>query len=192
MTVLKRIRGAIGMALTWAAGWAGAGVLIGVSSNLFPGLPWDRFFEVFDAPLVMLALPGFLGGLIFSVVLGVAAREKTFDELSVPRFAALGAIGGLLLSLVPAALVVSGLASGDGRHSLLQVTAVIGAPLIILSAISASVSLLLSRRAQGGGRDDVDDVALTDAVGGDAIGQLTEGGASPTQTGKTRSSTSVR
>ena len=38
---LRRIRGAVGMGLTWAAGWALAGVLIGVTSILLPGLPWD-------------------------------------------------------------------------------------------------------------------------------------------------------
>lgn len=47
MKILKRIRGAIGMGLTWAAGWAVFGVLIGISSRLFPNLlPWDAFFNV--------------------------------------------------------------------------------------------------------------------------------------------------
>jgi hypothetical protein len=156
MTFLKRIRGAIGIGITWAAGWAVAGFLIGLSSNLFPSLPWDRFFEVFDAPLVMLSLPGFVGGVIFSIVLGIAARRKKFDELSIPRFAAWGAIGGLLLSMVPAALVGAGLASADGRHGLLEVTAMIGAPLVILSAISASLSLVISRRAQDRGPETTD------------------------------------
>lgn len=42
---LRRVRGALGMGLAWAAGWALAGVLIGVTANLLPGLPWDEFFE---------------------------------------------------------------------------------------------------------------------------------------------------
>ncbi len=88
---LRRIRGAVGMGLTWAVGWALFGVLIGIASLLLPGLPWDLFFEVFDAPLPALAVRGFVGGAFFSTVLGIAGRRRRFDELSLPRFAAWGA-----------------------------------------------------------------------------------------------------
>src|SRR5678810_645907 len=107
---LRRIRGAIGMGLTWAAGWAVFGVMIGVASKITPFLPWDSFFEVFDAPLPALAVPGFFGGAFFSIVLGIAARRRKFDELSVPRFALWGALGGVMLSLLPNAMVAVGLA----------------------------------------------------------------------------------
>lgn len=147
---LRRLRGAVGMGLIWAAGWALVGVLIGVTSKVLPGLPfWDSFFDVFDAPLPALAIPGFVGGVLFAVVLGTAGRRRRFEELSLPRFAAWGAVGGLLLSLVPAALVAVGLASLERPDlGLWQITAVISAPLILLSAVSASVSLLLARRAE--------------------------------------------
>lgn len=137
------------MGLAWAAGWALAGVLIGVASTLLPGLPWDRVFEVFDAPLPALAIPGFLGGAIFSVVLGIAGRRRRFDELSLPGFAAWGAVGGLLLSLLPATMVAVGLASiGRSGVGLWQLTAAIGVPLTLLSALSASGSLLLAKAAE--------------------------------------------
>lgn len=148
---LRRIRGAVGMGLTWAAGWALVGVLIGVTSTLLPGLPWDSFFEVFDAPLPALAIPGFFGGALFSTVLGIAERRRRFDELSLPRFVVWGAVGGLLLSLVPAALVAVGLASFNVRGqwvNVWQITAAISGPLILLSAVSASGSLMLARMAQ--------------------------------------------
>jgi hypothetical protein len=147
---LKRARGALGMGLTWAVGWAIFGLLIGVSSILLPFLPWERFFEVFDAPLPALAVPGFFGGVIFSFVLGIAGRRRRFDELSLPRFAAWGAVGGLLLSLVPAAMVAVGLAHlGRPDFGLWSVTASISGPLILLSTLSASGSLMLARLAQG-------------------------------------------
>lgn len=145
---LRRVRGAVGMGLTWAAGWALFGVLIGVTSRLLPGLPWDSFFEVFDAPLPALAIPGFFGGALFSMVLGIAGRRRRFDELSLPRFAAWGAVGGLLLSLMPAALVAMGLASLERPDAgLWKITATIGGPLILLSAVSACGSLMLARLA---------------------------------------------
>jgi hypothetical protein len=146
---LRRIRGALGMGLTWAAGWALVGLVTGVASRLLPGLPWSTLFEIFDAPLPALAIPGFVGGALFSVVLGVAARHRRFDELSLPRFAAWGAIGGMLLSLVPAALHAVGLATlAPGSAGLWQLTAIIGVPLTLLSAASAAGSLLLARAAQ--------------------------------------------
>jgi len=145
---LRRIRGAVGMGLSWAAGWALVGLMIGVASKLLPGLPWDSFFEVFDAPLPALAVPGFFGGALFSIVLGIAGRRRRFDELSLPRFAAWGAAGGLLLSLVPAALVTVGLATLRPDVELWQLTATISVPLIVLSTASASVSLMLARRGE--------------------------------------------
>jgi len=148
-TWLRRVRAVSGMALSWAAGWALFGLLIGVASNLLPFLPWHYLFDVFDAPLPALAIPGFVGGALFSTVLGVAGRRRRFDELSLPRFAAWGAVGGLLLSLVPAAMVAVGLASlGDGARGLWQLTAVVSGPLALLGAASASGSLLLARRAE--------------------------------------------
>jgi len=146
---LRRLRGAVGMGLTWAAGWAIVGLLIGVTSILLPGLPWDSFFEFFDAPLPALAVPGFVGGALFSIVLGVAARRRRFDELSLPRFAAWGALGGFLLSLVPATMVAVGLATLNRPDTgLWQITAVIAVPFTLLSAASAAGSLLLARKAE--------------------------------------------
>lgn len=152
---LRRIRGAVGMGLTWAVGWALGGVLIGVTSVLLPGLPWDSFFEVFDAPLPALAIPGFVGGALFSIVLGIAGRRRTFHELSLPRFAAWGAVGGLLLILFPFALVTVGLASTEGgKFDAWHIIAVISGPFIFLSALSAAGSLMLAR--MGEDRDSVE------------------------------------
>jgi hypothetical protein len=147
---LRRIRGAVGMGLAWAVAWAIAGLAIGLASILLPGLPWDAFFEVFDAPLPALAVPGFFGGVFFSTVLGIAGRRRRFSELSLPRFAAWGAAGGMLLTLFPLALVAVGLASTAGADtSLWQSLAVVGGPFILLSAASAAGTLLVARRAQG-------------------------------------------
>ena len=73
---------------TWIIVSMIAGVLIGVASKLLPGLPWDAFFEVFDAPLPAFAIPGFFAGVFFSTVLGIAGRRCRCNELSLLRFAA--------------------------------------------------------------------------------------------------------
>ncbi len=90
----RRIRGALGMGVTWGLGWGVAGIGIGVLSRLTPFLPWDAVFRVFDAPLPALAVPGFVAGVLFSAVLGVAGRGRPFATLSLPRFAAWGRPAG--------------------------------------------------------------------------------------------------
>jgi hypothetical protein len=168
---LRRIRGAVGMGLTWAVGWALFGVLIGATSILLPGLPWEILFEFLD-PLMALALPGFFGGVVFSTVLGIAGRRRRFDELSLPRFAAWGAVGGLLLGLVPAAMVAVGLASANVDVWLF--TAVIIGPLTLLSAVSASGSLMLARMAEDrellDASADVAEVGLTEGEAQELLG----------------------
>lgn len=145
---LQRIRGAIGICLSWAAGWAATGLLIGVSSLLLPRLPWDAFFRVFDAPLPALGMPGAIAGAFFSVLIGFA-EQRRFEDLSLPRFSAWGALAGLLLSLVPAAMASAGLA--DIEHpdfGLWRLTAMISGPLTLLGAVSGCALLLLARRAR--------------------------------------------
>ncbi len=90
----RRIRGALGMGLTWAVGWAGVGFVIELITEFVPG--WNG--ALVDMWPQTLAVPGFLGGAAFSLVLGIAGRQRRFDELSLPAFAGWGALGGLLVS----------------------------------------------------------------------------------------------
>lgn len=152
---LRRIRGAIGMGLTWAVGWALVGVLIGVSWSL--GLPMGWFVRVFDAPLLALWVPGFFCGAAFSTVLGIAGRHRRFDELSLRWFAALGAVGGLLLVLPLAAIADAPIAD----------LAVAVGTVTVLSAGSAAGSLALARLAEDRelleASEDVAGVGLTES-----------------------------
>ncbi len=79
---LRRIRGALGMGLIWAAGWAPVGVLIGMIVD--PDGSMDEMWVAVGA------YPGFIGGVVFSAVLGIAEGRRRFDEVSLPRFGAWG------------------------------------------------------------------------------------------------------
>ena len=158
---LRRLRGALGMGFTWAVVWAISGLLIGVASIILPALPWSTFFDVFDAPLPALAVPGFVAGVFFSAVLGIAGRRRRFSELSLSRFAGWGALGGLLLTLFPFALVAVGLASREGSDtSTSQILAVITPLFVLLSALSASVTLIIARAAERRGERETSEAAL--------------------------------
>jgi hypothetical protein len=168
MRWIRRIRSALTMGITWAVAWAAAGVGIGVLSIVLPALPWDRFFAVFDAPLPALAVPGFVGGVLFSVVVGALGRRLRFDELSIPRFAAWGAIGGLLLSLVPDVMSLLGLATLNRALPFpFAIAAMISVPAMLLGSASASASLWIAQRAERralrAAHDDLATIGLTEA-----------------------------
>jgi hypothetical protein len=156
----RRIRGALGLALIWAIGGAFLGFAIEMIHNIWPN-PLGALVDIWPAAL---AYPAFFGGLAFSVVLGIAARRRRFEELSLPKFAAWGAVGGLLVSLIPAAMVGVGLASAN--PPIWQITAALAGPLMLGTAAAAAGSLALARKAEyralrDAGRD-LDAVGLTE------------------------------
>ncbi len=141
-TLLKRIRGALGMALTWATVGFLAGMGIEAIHNVWPN-PVGSAVDIWPAAL---AYPGFVGGLAFSAVLGIAARRRRFDELSLPGVAAWGAAGGLLVALIPAAMVILGLATPN--VPLWRITLALAGAFSSGGAIAASASLVLARMAE--------------------------------------------
>jgi len=114
------------MGLIWAIAWAivGGGIM-------------EAFVDPHGAILDMwpqtLGIAGFLGGAAFSIVFGIAARRRSFKELSLVRAAALGAVAGIV---VGAFLMTTG------------APVMIIAPAALLCAGSASASLALARRAK--------------------------------------------
>ena len=139
---LRRLRGALGMGLTWGVAGFIAGMGIELIHNIWPN-PVGAAVDIWPAAL---AYPGLVGGVAFSVVLGVAARRRRFDELSMPAVAGWGALGGLLVSLIPAAMVAVGLATSNG--SVAQITLALLGPFTVGGAIAASASRAVARRAE--------------------------------------------
>jgi len=128
---LRRLRGALGMGLAWALGGALVGGLFELIDNVLPGaLPWISRVDMWPQTL---AIPGFIGGVVFSVVLGVVGNQRRFGELSLPRFAAWGAAAGVLLG---------GLAMALGAPAIFLGIMTIG------SATAAAGSLALARMAE--------------------------------------------
>ena len=84
---LKRIRGAVGLGLSWAVTWAGIFGIASMIGGEGGGL------ENLLANLATFGALGFIGGTVFAGVLGIAERRRTFAEMSLRRFAAWGAAG---------------------------------------------------------------------------------------------------
>ena len=132
---LRRIRAAVTMGLLWAIPWAVVAVVIGTVVD--PDESMDEMWPLIGA------YPGFLGGVLFSVVLSIAERRRNLSELSVRRFGAWGAVAGLVIGVLPFML---GTPSADIDVARLA-TVVIGS-FTLMSAASAAGSLALARRGE--------------------------------------------
>jgi hypothetical protein len=128
-TWFQRVRAAIGIGLTWAAGWAPLGAVTGwITASVFgfpPGVGATNY-------AVMFSVLGFVGGTIFSSVVSLAEARRSFDRLSLPRFVVWGALGGLFLG---------GLAVMAG---------ILGAGATVLGAVIAGASTLLGAGSAAG------------------------------------------
>src|SRR5688572_2243470 len=130
---LARIRGALLMALTWAVIWAPFGPLLGMIVD--PD-------GTMDEPWILVgAGPGFLCGLLFSVVLGIAERRRSLHELSLARVATWGAAGGLFVLLLNS----GALGTPNTEHLFWRARYIIFGGVTLLSAASAAGSVLLAR-----------------------------------------------
>ena len=124
---LRRIRGALGMGVTWAAAWFAVGFVPRWVFGVYSDLPF---------PLLFGAL-GFVAGVTFSGLLVLTEGRRRLDQLSLPRVAGWGAMGGVLLS----AVFVMGASLGWGEVLAISTT------FALASAVSASGSLALAGRA---------------------------------------------
>jgi hypothetical protein len=150
MKWLRRIRGAVGMGLTWALVWGPVAVLIGMAVD--PDGSMDEMWVAIGA------YPGFLGGVVFSAVLAIAARHRGLDDLPLSRVALWGAAAGLLVGTLPFLI-------GDpaSDRPVWVLAAIVISAITLLSAASAAGSLALARMAEK--RDALDGEARIGGTG---------------------------
>lgn len=146
MRLLRRIRGIVGTALTWATAWG----VVGAFGYAIATLTWDLPSDASRSGMILggaffLGIYGFLAGVAFSLVVLAAERRRTFHQLTMRRVAAWGGLGSVLLFAVPVAestapLLVNGIT--------LLATGLLGAG-------CAAASLAVARRGLVGGRLDM-------------------------------------
>jgi hypothetical protein len=116
----------MGMGITWGFAWSLVGMLPRWILGYKPDAPFPIIFGVI----------GFTAGIIFSTIIAIAERRRTFEQISIPRFAAWGAAGGLLLS------AIFSKAASLGAADILAIVPTFA----IACAACASGSLALARR----------------------------------------------
>jgi hypothetical protein len=92
---LRRLRGALGLALTWAVLWGiAAGVTGGILSSVI--LLLRRTIPPVGLLVAAFALAGAISGFVsgagFALLLTTSARRRTLDDIKPLHFGALGAI----------------------------------------------------------------------------------------------------
>jgi hypothetical protein len=155
----QRLRGAIGIGLTWAAGWAPVGALTGAFVARAMDFP---VATVATNYAVAFAALGLVGGAIFSILLSVVEGRRYFSQLSLPRFVLLGGVGGLVLGGLAVSASLFGM-------SMMGIGALALAASTMLGAGSAAVTLGIAMGSPGRLRiRDGDDLAHGSLVGGRA------------------------
>jgi hypothetical protein len=98
-TLLRKLRGMLGVGITWAVGWGIVmfilGTIIGIvdPDSIDPGEePWRL--------ALMVSTVGFISGSAFALILSSAERRKSVKDLSTWRAALWGALGGAALPLL--------------------------------------------------------------------------------------------
>ena len=155
---LRKLRGALGTAVTWAIGWGIVG-FAAISGGVFVFGGPVSFWGTVGPLTAITALSGFVGGTVFSLVLGAGYRRRSLSELKPGRMALWGAGAALL---IPAALLGVGLIIHIPLEPAL--VAVVGVGLGAMGAGTAGGMVWLAQKADGG------------LGGGEDFGRLTDGG----------------
>jgi hypothetical protein len=142
-SIIKRLRGAVGNAVVWGAGWAALGFTTFAALKLAGILPASAPW--LDA-IVLAGKFGIIGGVTgaaFSLVIGLLYRGRRLSEISAVRF---GAGGGIMAALfVPAFFQAMNLLSGDGMVPMGQVLDD-SVWAVVFGGVAAGVSLKLAQR----------------------------------------------
>ena len=133
---LRIIRGMIGMGLTFSAG---VGVVTSMIAGLVWLLPWSESGLEMIRMVIASSIWAFTVGVAFSGLLAITARGRAVEELSLPRFVALGAGVGLLFF---------GVLAINTWQAWSVATAITNATIfVLLGGGSATGTLMLARRA---------------------------------------------
>ena len=140
----RRVKSSVTTGLTWALAWGIAGVII---SPLFATKIRAGSTEYLQSAIICGGVSGwygFLAGLIFSVVIAVAARRRWLADLSVLKFSGWGVAASLVFTIPPTLYMV---AQRHDSWRLSDLVVVCGAA-VLCAACSVGTLLMAKRGAR--------------------------------------------
>jgi hypothetical protein len=129
----KRIGRAVAIGVAWAVVWAPIAVVIG-TTIIDPDNSMDEMWPAIGA------YPGFLCGVIFVALVGIAERGRKLDQLSLARAAGWAGLAGVVVGVFPFT-VGTPTSSVPFWQLALSVIGSFG----VMSALSAIGSVLIAR-----------------------------------------------
>ncbi len=139
--ILRKLRGLLGVGVTWGAVWAVVGSVVGVVYGLVAPDLWQWGNPILDWTLGM-GMYGFVSGVGFGKLLALAEGRRRLDELSLPRVAMWGVLGS---AAVPLLFAAAGLFSVTTTW--VDVVSAMGLT-ALLGGLSAPGAIALARRAE--------------------------------------------
>lgn len=143
MSLLKRIRGALGNALVWGAAWCGVGFAYLTALHLAGGAPESEPWRLILYVSANFAVTGMIAGGAFSAYLATMYRGRDLLGIRVSRFALGGAVTAAALSSL-ATLVAKGLAGAGASFDALIASGMWGA---VLGGVTAAGTIKLAQTA---------------------------------------------
>ena len=98
-SLLRKLRGMLGVGLTWAVGWAIVMFILGSIISVVDPDSIDAGEEPWRISLLVSTV-GFISGSVFALILSSAERRKSIRDLSAWRAALWGALGSAALPLL--------------------------------------------------------------------------------------------
>lgn len=147
MTILRRLRGLLGVGVTWGAMWGAIGAGIGAIIGIVAPGAWTWANPIFDWAVGM-GLYGFVSGVGFGGLLSLREGRKRLADLSLGRVALWGILGAIL---VPPIFGLLG--TFPVGTTLLDVLGAIGVT-GVLGGTFAATSVAIAKRAELRAGDD--------------------------------------
>ena len=139
--LLQKLRGLLGVGVTWGTLWAGIGAGIGVIIGILRPEVWQWTNPIFEWAVGM-GLYGVVSGIGFGTLLTLREGRKTLSDLSLRRAALWGMLGG---AIVPLLFGAAGMFPAG--TTLLDVVGAIGVT-GLLGATFAPTSVAIAKRAE--------------------------------------------
>jgi hypothetical protein len=114
---MRGVRGTIVMTVLWVIGWGlGFGGIMEVV---------DPDGKIQDVWPTLLAVPGLIGGILFSGILAFGESGKSFDTISFLKFALWGAVTGVVLGVLTIPAEIGDVSPGAG--GMIAIATILGA-----------------------------------------------------------------
>jgi len=154
MTWLRRVRGAVGIGLAWAIPWWIVGTILSPYLRTLANAPPPQSIAGAMLDGTLIGWYGFLAGITFSFVLGVAGRRLSFRDLTTSRIVKYAFMSSALLMGPPMIYMLRGRADGWRLEDVVYLSGG-----VILTAACSVATLVAARRARMSASAPLDSVA---------------------------------